>query len=213
MITLIQARSTSTRLPGKWKTMLAGHNLLDRCYASCFEASDLVVVIAPWGDNELQSHCHSHGYLYLEGPEDDVLTRFYQASCCFPKENWFARITADCSMVSTSELYWMGHQAQKHNIDFSSNCVLDHREGMEIEILSRRALMWVNAHAKANGHREHVTTYIKEHLEAFSHAGMTLRLHREPYLSEWLPKKLSIDTKLDAEHMQETWKKWCALSK
>lgn len=213
MITLIQARSTSTRLPGKWKTKLHGVMLLDRCWQACDLVSDQTVIIFPYGDDDLRAHCIQQNYLYREGPEDDVLTRFIQAASCFPHENWFARITADCSMISSSELFFMGDRAKSLGLDFISNCIVDQREGMEIEILSKKALRWLDGHAKANGHREHVTTYIKEHLADFSNARMHMLVHREPYLSEWLPAKLSIDDKLDAQHMKEVWRKWYSCEK
>jgi spore coat polysaccharide biosynthesis protein SpsF (cytidylyltransferase family) len=92
--------------------------------------------------------------------------------------------------------------------DFVSNCVEDPREGMEIEILSRGAWEWLDKNAIGNGHREHVTTYIKENMKAFTGAGFNTHYHREPYLSEWLPSHLSIDTEANYHALKEIWKSW-----
>lgn len=210
MITLIQARSTSTRLPNKMVKELGGETLLERCYHACSPVSTPVIIF-PYGDDSVRATCVSNNWLYREGPELDVLTRHIQAIKAFSHEDIFARVTSDCSLISTSELYYMGHVAQ-YGHDFVSNCVIDPREGMEIEVLSRKAWMWLDAHAKDNGYREHVTTYIKEHINEFTAAGMNVHYHREPYLSEWLPPHLSIDTEADYLYVKEIWKKWNSLS-
>ena len=205
MICLIQARSTSTRLPGKISKDLAGESLIERCYNACSPVSTPVIIF-PYGDDTVRHICLRHNWLYREGPEDDVLERHVMAVKSFPDEMYFARVTSDCSFISTSELYYMFHTASK-GFDFVSNCVIDSREGMEIEVLSSRAWIWLHNHAKGNGHHEHATTYIKEHMQEFTKAHMNVHYHREPYLSEWLPH-LSIDTIDDYMRVKEIWEKW-----
>lgn len=210
MITLIQARSTSTRLPDKISKDLHGETLLERCVHACQPASP-VVVIFPFGDDICRAHCINHNWQYREGPETDVLTRYISAVMAYPEEHYFARVTSDCSLISTSELMYMRHIASM-GFDFVSNCVIDPREGMEIEVLSRKAWLWLDKAAKGNGYREHCTTYIKEHMDEFTKAHFNAHYHREPYLSEWLPKHLSIDTQQDYKIVKEIWKKWTSYS-
>jgi spore coat polysaccharide biosynthesis protein SpsF (cytidylyltransferase family) len=105
----------------------------------------------------------------------------------------------------------MSHVAMR-GFDFVDNTVIDPREGMDIEVLSRKAWLWLDSHAKGNGYREHCTTYIKEHTNEFTKAGFNIHHHQEPYLSEWLPKHLSIDTAEDYQNVKEIWEKWQDLS-
>ena len=194
MIALIQARMTSTRLPGKVLMDLGGDPLINRVYDACSKACKTVILI-PYGDDLLRAHCIKMNWQYREGPEDDVLERYIGAVRSYPEETHFARITSDCPLLSTSELFYMGHIAK--DFDMVSNCTTDARDGMEIDILSRAGWEWLNKHGVGNGHREHVTTYVKDNLPAFK-AKLTFAEHRKWYLSEWIPS-LSIDT---AEQMK-----------
>lgn len=80
----IQARSNSTRLPGKMFLTLGGVSLVHRAYyhAQRIFGYDRVAVLVPTGDMEMYRHVSEivDGERIKHGPENDVLTRFYLAA-------------------------------------------------------------------------------------------------------------------------------------
>nr|WP_308252929.1 NTP transferase domain-containing protein [Pseudonocardia sp. ICBG601] len=99
---VIQARTGSTRLPGKVLTDLGGTPVLDRVVAAARAASgvDRVVVAtstAP-GDDAVAERAATIGVPVVRGSEDDVLARFVQAVDEHPCDA-VVRLTADCPLL------------------------------------------------------------------------------------------------------------------
>lgn len=91
---VIQARTGSTRLPGKVLTDLGGTPVLDRVVGAARAASgvDRVVVAtssAP-GDDAVAERAATIGVPVVRGSEDDVLARFVQAVDEHPATLWCA---------------------------------------------------------------------------------------------------------------------------
>jgi spore coat polysaccharide biosynthesis protein SpsF (cytidylyltransferase family) len=153
-----------------------------------------VAVLIPFND-PLKQYLYSANILCLEGPEDDVLARFYTAATML-KTNYIVRITADCPMIDIATLAYMSADAVRKQVDFMTN--LPCPDGYDIEIVSYRALRWAHEKAVALPDREHVTTFIKAHLPEFARSGMNHGRYKSPFLLSWFPK-LSIDTPEDME--------------
>lgn len=99
---VIQARTGSTRLPGKVLTDLGGTPVLDRVVGAARAASgvDRVVVAtstAP-GDDAVAERAATIGVPVVRGSEDDVLARFVQAVDEHPCDA-VVRLTADCPLL------------------------------------------------------------------------------------------------------------------
>jgi spore coat polysaccharide biosynthesis protein SpsF len=105
----IQARSTSTRLPRKCFEPLGGKRLLDHVIDSCHRAERYVnkntyknnysastALLIPEGD-PLKKGFGSQVNI-VEGPEDDVLTRYAIAVEKY-KPDYICRITGDCPLM------------------------------------------------------------------------------------------------------------------
>jgi spore coat polysaccharide biosynthesis protein SpsF len=193
---LIQARSTSTRLPGKiFKELAPGVTVLDQCYQTCHSICATTILV-PNNDLQAKEYCTAHKYPFLDGPLNNVLTRYMEA---IDKLNcdYAVRITSDCPLIPVAQLFYMMAQVQQFKIDFCSN--LPTVDGFDIDILSFRAWHWLHKNAKSDVDREHVTSYLRapEHLKEFIKAGMSYMNYVDPVSVLPTIPKLSIDTEQD----------------
>jgi len=101
-IAIIQARMSSTRLPGKVLTDIGGQPMLVRVVERTRRArllEDVVVATTVEAcDSPIVDFCAEHGYPCYRGDLDDVLDRYYQAALNFGAEV-IVRITADCPVM------------------------------------------------------------------------------------------------------------------
>src|SRR5262249_4953398 len=104
---IIQARMSSTRLPGKVLLDLAGEPRLARVVERTRRAKTIDrVVVATTVEAEDQpiiDLCHSRGWTVSRGSRDDVLDRYYQAALA-DKADPIVRITSDCPLIDAGVL-------------------------------------------------------------------------------------------------------------
>ena len=168
---IIQARTGSTRLPGKVLKMLAGHRVIDHVVYRCSRALnvDRVVVATTeeTGDDEIENCCKEMGVPCVRGSSDDVLARFIKASVRFPSKN-IVRITADCPMVDPAIIDCLLALHVSGRNDYTSNVIRPaFPPGFDAEVVATETLQRVHHIASLKSHREHVTLYIRENLENF----------------------------------------------
>ena len=99
---IIQARMSSTRLPGKVLLPIAGQPMLARVVertrrAACLDGVIVATTTDP-SDDPIAQLCAERGYACSRGSLQDVLDRYYQAACAF-QVDVVARITADCPVM------------------------------------------------------------------------------------------------------------------
>jgi spore coat polysaccharide biosynthesis protein SpsF len=102
IVSIIQARMASTRLPGKVLLDIAGKPMLQWVVerAGLAETVDRVVVattIDP-SDNPVAEFCESQGYAFTRGSVHDVLDRYVETARRFEAEI-VVRLTADCPLL------------------------------------------------------------------------------------------------------------------
>lgn len=166
---IVQARMSSTRLPGKVMADLCGHPLLEHlirrinassrvhsiCIATTRNESDDVLV-------ELAERLRIHSY---RGSEDDVLSRYLEAARMLQADP-VVRVTSDCPLYDFTLLDEMLAARERAinetgPIDCYSNCL--HRtypRGLDTEIMSMDALKRLEKEATDPRAREHVTWHI-----------------------------------------------------
>ena len=102
ILAIIQARTGSSRLPGKVLLPIEGKTIInhvtDRVSAS--KLIDKVVVATTLQDNDIDlvKAVSALGHLVYCGSEEDVLDRFYQTAKIFQPSH-IVRITADCPII------------------------------------------------------------------------------------------------------------------
>lgn len=173
MITaIIQARMSSSRLPGKVLLPLGDTTVLGSTVRQVRKAkniSKMVVATSDQPDDDAVAvECGKLGLDIFRGSLDDVLDRYYQAAKHFGAEH-VCRMTADCPLIDPSiidrvaELYELGRP------DYISTGRTDSTfpDGMDTEMFTFKALERAWKEAKLPSEREHVTPYIWKHPELF----------------------------------------------
>jgi len=182
----IQARSTSTRLPGKAleyvDRLTVTESVLDAGKSAVAylnrktTRSDIhayVVLLIPYGDPLRGA---MSGNLVLEGPEDDVLSRYIRAYKEF-NPNYIVRLTGDCPLIAPSIISKHINIAVMDEKDYVSNVWEDMRtyvDGLDVEVISARALLWLDEQATEKTDREHVTTYLRKNPPSWLKVGTVL---------------------------------------
>ena len=165
---IIQARMSSTRLPGKVMLDLAGHKVLWHVYQRC-RRSQLVdeVVVATsihQTDDAIEKFCAANGIPVFRGSLDDVLARFCE---CAKEFNFdvVVRVTADCPLIEPAIIDGCIRLFQKGGADYVSNALRRiYPRGLDCEITSFPALEEANVKTNDPYDREHVMPYIVKHM-------------------------------------------------
>lgn len=171
IVTIIQARMSSTRLPGKVLMDLKGKSVLEHV-VDRVKACELVnkVVVATTDipiDDAIIAECEKIGCDSSRGSSDDVLSRYYEAAKKF-NADIVIRITSDCPLLSTDVLDSMVEQFCKTQPDYLSNTIeRTFPRGLDIEIMTFETLEKAYKNAMEAYEKEHVTPYIYQHPELF----------------------------------------------
>lgn len=102
IVAIVQARMSSSRLPGKILLDIAGKPMLahvvERLRLSQYLDEILVATTKDPTDDATEGLCKERGYPYVRGNTHDVLDRYYQAAhqCAAAV---IVRITADCPVI------------------------------------------------------------------------------------------------------------------
>ena len=163
-----QARTTSTRLPRKVLTEVAGRTLLDH-HLDRLAATGLPVVVATTTnatDDEIVALCARRGIPVFRGSEDDVLARFHGA---VTQEGYdvVVRVTSDCPLVDGRPVA----AAVRRFVDegdpwlyLSNTQPHTYPRGLDFEVFSAAALAEAAEDATESYEREHVTPYLNRNV-------------------------------------------------
>ena len=169
IISIIQARMSSSRLPGKVLMPLADKPVLwhvvDRIRA-CKTISEVVVATSKdQTDDAIEMWCQSVDVSCYRGSLNDVLDRYYQAAKLH-KADVVVRITADCPAVDHSivdevvQAYLIGEYEYY-------GLAGEFPDGLDCTVFSFTALERAWQEATLPSEREHVGPYIEKHPEIF----------------------------------------------
>jgi spore coat polysaccharide biosynthesis protein SpsF len=181
VVAIIQARMSSTRLPGKVLLDLAGEPMLARVVERTRRAErvdeTVVATSTDASDDPIESFCQDRGYSCFRGSLHDVLDRYYQAAKQY-QADVIVRITADCPLIDADVVdqvvgEFMERQPSVH---YATNCLPERTfpRGLDTEAIRFDALAraWFEDNDPAR--REHVTPYIYHHPGLFCIHGVTL---------------------------------------
>jgi spore coat polysaccharide biosynthesis protein SpsF len=173
-VVIVQARMTSTRLPGKVLADLAGRPMLAqqiRRIRECRRADDIVIATTTRdSDDAVVELARSEGVRWYRGDEQDVLARYVFAAR-EARADLVARVTADCPLLDPAETDRVIGELQEHagQADYASNVIeRTFPRGLDAEALFRDVLERVGRMASSAKAREHVTWYVnRERPELF----------------------------------------------
>lgn len=171
---IIQARMTSTRLPGKIMLPINGKPVLDIMIDRVRISRKLDKIIVATTENEsddvIVDLCKAKNVEYYRGSEDDVLGRFFEAAEKFSVDV-IVRLTSDTPLIDACTIDDVIALYEKADSDFVSNFFPFPRtfpDGYNVEVLSYKTLEKAHNEARKPSDREHVTTYITMQPEKFT---------------------------------------------
>ncbi len=192
ILAIIQARMSSTRLPGKVMKEIAGKpmigHLLERLsWIKSIDKMVLATSVLPENDPMAQ-YARDIGLAVYRGSEEDVLDRFYQvAKQDHPKI--IVRLTGDCPLIDPQVCEELITTFQKGRFDYGKTGPT-FAEGLDCEVCTFQALAKAWNEASLQSEREHVTLYFYNHPELFK----TLILDNKTDDSRY---RLSVDEERD----------------
>ena len=171
---IIQARTSSTRLPGKvLKEMpyASGITVLQQIIRRLRRSKRLDQLIVATSqereDDEIAKVSEKENVKAFRGSLHNVLERYYLAAID-NQLDVIVRITADCPCVDAEIVDRVIEKHLTGESDFTSNVVKrTFADGFDVEVLSFNALKRVKEAAQDNAQREHVTLYIYRNPDKF----------------------------------------------
>jgi spore coat polysaccharide biosynthesis protein SpsF len=178
ILAILQARMSSTRLPGKVLRPILGRPMLswqiDRIRRSKTIGRLVVATSREASDDPIQAFCAGNEVLCYRGELDDVLSRFRGAAEAFGPAEHVVRLTGDCPLIDWTIVDAAVDLQRRSGSDIAGNAIVrTYPDGLDAEVVSRDALERAHREATEAGHREHVTQYIYQHPEQFRQAHLT----------------------------------------
>ena len=201
---IIQARTNSTRFPGKINQKIGNKTLLEMCIDSAKLAEEIDLVIIATTNNEddtwIRDKFHKlNEIVVFEGDENDVLSRFVLAARKY-NVDIITRLTSDDPFKPPWLIDKLVRKVKQNNLDYASNTLNPtFPEGLDIEVFSRNALEKANKLSEKPSEREHVTPYIWNHPLEF-------RCFSEVIENDLSWARLTVDYPSDLDRMREIWK-------
>ncbi|MEK7463289.1 MAG: glycosyltransferase family protein [Patescibacteria group bacterium] len=197
-IAIIQARMSSTRLPGKVLKKIGGRTLLEilieRVKRATFVNKIIIATTDKEEDKKIVDLAKKLGLEYFQGSENDVLDRYYQAAKKF-KADIIIRMTGDCPLMDPKVIDRVVgfYKENSDKFDYASNVhPPTFPDGMDVEVFPFEVLKKTWKNAELPSEREHVTAYIANHPEIFKIGNI---LRKDDVSS----MRLTVDSKEDFE--------------
>ncbi|MBK8761687.1 MAG: glycosyltransferase family protein [Sulfuritalea sp.] len=174
VVSIIQARMSSTRLPGKVLMPLAGQPVLWHVVVrirACQTIAEVVVATSTDAtDDAIEAWCKSADVSVYRGSLNDVLDRYYQAALLHDADV-VVRITADCPAIDPTIVDKVVHGFLAGGYEFYG-LAGEFPDGLDCTVFAFSALACAWREAVLPSEREHVGPYIEKHPEIFKSGGL-----------------------------------------
>ena len=169
VLAIVQARCSSSRLPGKVIKTLAGKPMivheLERLSRSQVIDKIVLATSTEASDDPLAKVVTDAGFDVLRGNLSDVLDRYYQCAKEY-KPIHVVRITGDCPVIDWRLVDMVITTHIEHGNDYT-NLSEDYPDGLDTEVAKFAALEEAWQKAKLLSEREHVTLYLRNNKNYF----------------------------------------------
>lgn len=171
MLAILQARCSSSRLPGKVLKPILGQPMLARHLerlARSRRIDQLVVATSTENsDDALAELCQHQGVAFTRGALDDVLDRFYRAAVPLAPEH-VVRLTGDCPLADPEVIDACIDYHLSGNFDYTTNALQPtFPDGLDVEVMRFSCLQEAWREATLQSEREHVTPFIHQRPERY----------------------------------------------
>lgn len=171
VVAIIQARMSSSRLPGKVLKPILGKPILAYEIERIKQAKNIDKIILATSSNEedtpLEKLADDLKIKCFRGDLNNVLKRFYDCATLYNADT-VVRLTGDCPVIDPQIIDEVIALHQKEESDYTSNTLYrTFPDGLDVEVLSYNALESVYKNGVNKEDLEHVTRYIYTHKDEF----------------------------------------------
>jgi len=174
---IVQARTTSTRLPRKVLKELpynSGITCLEqviRRLKRCQKLDEIIIATTKnKEDNPIVNIAKKENINYFRGSEEDVLSRYYFTAKKY-NIDIIVRVTSDCPCIDpkiVDKVITNHLKLRKVYVDYTSNNITrTYPQGLDVEVFDFDILEKVYFEVRIDYDKEHVTPYIRRHLSKF----------------------------------------------
>lgn len=172
MLAILQARMSSTRLPGKVLKPLLGEPMLARQIERVRRARGIDKLVVATSDDAsddpIESLCGALGVGVYRGSLTDVLGRYRGAAMRFGPADHIVRLTGDCPLADWEVIDAVLDRHLAEAADYTSNCLkLTFPKGLDVEVFKAAHLETAFHEARDPYEREHVTPFFYRHPDRF----------------------------------------------
>lgn len=199
---VLQARSSSSRLPGKVLKPLLGKPMLARQIERIKKTPGIDRIILATStdiaDDSIEEIAKGCGVDCFRGSLEDVLDRFYKAAFTASPDH-VVRLTGDCPLYDPRVGQAVIEAHLKSGADYTSNTLKPtYPDGLDVEVMKFKALEVTVSEARLPSEREHVTPYIYNHPEKFFLNSHVLSQGKNLSALRWV-----VDEKRDFEFVEK----------
>jgi spore coat polysaccharide biosynthesis protein SpsF len=182
LVTIIQARMGSSRLPGKVLMPLINECsslecMINRVLQSKYISRDNLIIATSElpQDEKINKECFKLGIKCFRGSENNVLKRFYEATKMVSgNTEYIIRLTADCPLHDPNVIDAFLDYFFINKVDYMSNTAIrSFPKGLDIEIMTKKSLEIAYQNARLDSEKEHVTPYIRNNPDQFKIGNFT----------------------------------------
>jgi spore coat polysaccharide biosynthesis protein SpsF len=173
ILAILQARMSSTRLPGKVLADVAGAPMIlrqiERLKRSRRIEGFVVATSTDASDDALAALLALDGVAVHRGPLDDVLARYAGALERYPAQV-AVRLTGDCPLADPQVIDATIDLLMDNDLDYAANTPArrTYPKGLDVEVMRAPCLLRAAREAADPYEREHVTPFLYRHPEIFA---------------------------------------------
>tara|TARA_Y100001978_G_scaffold203469_1_gene229593 strand:- start:3223 stop:3987 length:765 start_codon:yes stop_codon:yes gene_type:complete len=170
ILSIIQARMTSSRLPGKVLFKIGNSTILKEVInkAKIFSEQVIVCTSNDSSDDEIYNYCQKINILCSRGELSNVFNRYRNTFGLKNIENcdWFARLTADNPLISINLANILINQITP-SLDYIAYEKLI-PNGSGIELINKKTFLNIDENLLDEAQKEHVTPIFYENCNKFN---------------------------------------------
>jgi spore coat polysaccharide biosynthesis protein SpsF len=203
VVATIEARMTSSRLPGKVLLPLGDDPALlfmIKQLQHCKHIDEIAVATTTNDtDTPIVELCKKHNISFFRGSEDDVLQRVLDTALSV-NADVIVELTGDCPLIDPELVDQSVTHYLSSNVDYVYNRLDDALpDGLDVEIFSTKLLQKWNTSITDPIDRVHVSSFFRTRPETFSHSCPPIE--KESSLI-WPELGITLDTKEDYTTLQ-----------
>jgi spore coat polysaccharide biosynthesis protein SpsF len=192
IVTTIEARMSSSRLPGKVLLPVLGRPLLHHLTERLREVPSIHEIILATtvnaADDLLANFAMDEGMRAYRGSENDVMARVIGAAEA-AEADVIVEITGDCPLMDPDIVEQVVQMYLHHRAAYVGNvCIRSYPDGMDVQVFSLESLKLSASMTDDPLDHEHVSLHMRNHPEIFPH----LHLIAPPSL-HWPELGLTLD--------------------